>query len=141
MSRRVQVLDHCRALPGSDVGHPFGEQTAVFTVGGTMFALVDLSGEHGRVTLKADPGHAAALVARYEQVTPGYYMNKRHWITVDLTDDLTDDLADDAPDGPPADLVLDLLEDSHALVVAGLPARRRPPPPDAGGRTSPAGPA
>jgi len=59
-------------------------------------------------------------VARHQQVTPGYYMNKRHWITIDLAD---------ATAPFPAGLVDELLEDSYQLVVAGLPARLRPLPP------------
>jgi len=115
------VLGRCRAVPAAHSSYPFGEDTAVFKVGGQMFALVDLTGEHGRVTVKADPGYAAALVARHRQVTPGYYMNKRHWITIDLADTTSAPL--------PASLVNELLEDSYDLVVAGLPARLRPTPP------------
>ncbi len=44
-SRRVQVLECCRALPGSDVGHPSGVATAVPPVGGRMSAPVDLRGD------------------------------------------------------------------------------------------------
>ena len=93
----------------------------MFKVGRKMFALVDLAGAHGRVTVKADPGHAAALVARHPQVTPGYYMNKRHWITVDL--------ADTAKPPLPVGLLDELLDDSYALVAGALPARLRPVPP------------
>ncbi len=121
MSSRGQVLERCSALPAAELSHPFGEDTAVFKVSGKMFALVDLTGKHGRVTVKADPGYAAALVVRHQQITPGYYMNKRHWITVDLGDATCATL--------PAGLVDELLEDSYQLVVAGLPARLRPIPP------------
>ena len=33
------------------------------------------------VILKADPDDAAALRKQYADITPGYHMNKRHWIT------------------------------------------------------------
>lgn len=120
MSSRGQVLERCRALSAAHLSYPFGEDAAVFKVSGKMFALVDLTGKHGRVTVKVDPGYAAALVVRHQQVTPGYYMNKRHWITVDLGD---------ATAPLPTGLVNELLEDSYQLVVAGLPARLRPIPP------------
>lgn len=120
MSSRGQVLERCRALPAAHLSCPFGEDAAVFKVSGKMFALVDLTSEHGRVTVKADPGYAAALVVRHQQVTPGYHMNKRHWITIDLGD---------ATAPLPTGLVNELLEDSYQLVVAGLPARLRPIPP------------
>lgn len=104
----------------------------MFKVGGKMFALVDLTGEHGRVTVKADPGYAAALVEQQQQqITPGYYVNKRHWITVDLADATCATL--------PTGLVEELLEDSYELVVAGLPARLRPLPPAPAPASAPAG--
>lgn len=130
MSSRKQVLDRCRALPAAEPSYPFGEDTEVFKVSGKMFALVDLTGKHGRVTVKADPGHAAAMIARHPQISPGYHMNKRHWITIDLGD---------ATASLPAGLVEDLLQDSYELVVAGLPARLRPLPPAPAPAPAPAG--
>lgn len=119
MPDRLQtVLDRCLTLPGSEPSHPFGEQTLVLKVGGRMFALLD--DERG-VTLKADPGRAAHLVARHPQVTPGYHLDKRHWITVSLADPLPDGLLDD------------LVEESYELVVGLLPRRLRPVPPATAG--------
>lgn len=117
---RERVLKLCLGLPSAEASHPFGEDTAVLKIGGRMFALVDLAGEHGRVTVKADPGYAAALVERHQAVTPGYYMNKRHWVTIDM--------ADTSGGACPVELVEELVEDSYDLVVAGLPARLRPVP-------------
>ena len=107
------LVDRCLELPGSQPTYPFGEETLVLKVGGKMFALVDLTGRHG-ISLKADPHRAAHLVARHPQVTPGYHLDKRHWITVALPDPLPDGLLDD------------LIEESYELVVAGLPKRLRP---------------
>ena len=111
----------CSAMPAAELCHPFGDDTAVFKVVGKMFALVDLRDSRGSVTLKADPGLAAALVRQHPQVSPGYHMDKRHWITIEL---------DDAAAPPlPEGLVEDLVEDSYGLVVARLPVRLRPPGP------------
>lgn len=104
----------CSGLPGALLSHPFGDATAVFTVGGKMFALVGLDDEPGRLTVKCEPGYAATLVAEHEAVVPGYHMDKRHWITVTLGAQ------------PPAELVDELVAESHELVVAVLPKRRRP---------------
>ena len=49
-------------------------------------------------------------------------MNKRHGITIDLSDQA----ADPATAPLPPHLVRDLLVDSYDLVVAGLPARLSP---------------
>ena len=63
---------------------PFGEDTLVFKVGGKMFALVSLDAVPPRTNLKCDPDRALDLRDRYEQVLPGYHMNKKHWNTLIL---------------------------------------------------------
>lgn len=113
---REDVVARCLALAGAHPEQPFGDDTLVIEVGGKMFALVDLTDRRG-VTLKADPGRAAHLVARHPQVTPGYHMDKRHWITVTLDEPL------------PGGLLDDLVEESYELVVSALPRRLRPVPP------------
>lgn len=113
-TRREHVLQVCAARPGAEQGYPFGDRSAVFTVGGRMFAVVGLDGEPGRLTVKCEPGLAAALVTEHVAVVPGYHMDKRHWITLTLDDTV------------PADLVDDLVSGSHELVVDGLPGRLRP---------------
>lgn len=52
------------------------------------------------------------LVAGVPGVTPGYHMNKRHWVTVDLAI-------------VPDDHVRELVTESHAIVVHSLPRRLR----------------
>ncbi|MCW2602901.1 MAG: MmcQ-like protein [Pseudonocardiales bacterium] len=90
--------------------YPFGEQTAVFKVAGKVFALAREEGDPEGITLKCEPDFAVALVRDHEAITPGYHMNKRHWITVVL-------------DGTvPPDLIRDLIEGSYELVA---PSPRR----------------
>jgi predicted DNA-binding protein (MmcQ/YjbR family) len=103
----------CLALPGASLTFPFGEETAVFKVGGKVFAITAAEAPT-HVTLKAEPEDVTGLVDTYEAVTRGYHMNKKHWITVHVDGTL--------PDG----LVEELVEDSYDLVVDGLPARDRP---------------
>jgi predicted DNA-binding protein (MmcQ/YjbR family) len=117
------LLDHVESLIGSQETFPFGPQPAVWRVGGKIFALVSTEGET-RVSLKCDPEFARALVAEHPEIVPGYHLNKRHWITVDLAGDL------------PQDLLEDLVTDSYDLVLAGLPRRLRP---SATGRPGPSG--
>ena len=110
---RDEVLDLCTSLPGAAESYPFGEDVAVFKVGGKMFALVLLTGDPGSVTLKCDPTWALQLRARYEAVRPGYHTNKRHWNTVEL-------------DGTVEDEELrDMIDHSYRLVVSRLPKTQR----------------
>jgi len=57
-----------------------------------MFAVAGLKAEPLRVTLKCEPELSVELRDTYEEITPGYHTNKRHWITVDLTGSLEDGL-------------------------------------------------
>ncbi len=101
----------CLALIGAEKDYPFGPQTAVYRVGGKLFALMGDSGV--AINLKCDPGLAEELRAVYESVRPGYHMNKRHWNTVDL--------AGDVPDA----VLGDMVEDSYDLIVSALPKARQ----------------
>src|SRR5262249_22755954 len=65
-------------------GTPFGPDVLVFKVSGKMFALAALDEVPTTVNLKCDPDLALDLRDRYEQVTPGYHMNKKHWNTVEI---------------------------------------------------------
>ncbi len=71
--------EYCLGKPHVAESAPFGEDTIVFKVGGKIFALASLDDVPARVNLKCDPDLALELRDRYEQVRPGYHMNKKHW--------------------------------------------------------------
>jgi predicted DNA-binding protein (MmcQ/YjbR family) len=64
------------------------------------------------VNLKCDPDLALELRDRYEQVMPGYHMNKKHWNTVGIEGGLAD------PD------LRKMIDHSYNLVAKGLPKPR-----------------
>lgn len=104
------VSEICAALLGSTVDNTFGEQTNVHRVGDKIFALVNIEGR-AIATIKAIPDDALALRAEHEFISPGYYMNKKHWITLDLRADIaTDELEE-------------LIGESHRLVFESLSKR------------------
>ena len=49
-----------------------------------MCAAVCLSGknEPKYITLKLEPEEGNFLRGQYDDIIPGYYMNKQHWITI-----------------------------------------------------------
>ncbi len=111
--RLERVVARCGELAGAELTYPFGDEVAVFKVGGKMFALASLDDEPARLTLKCDPDYASYLTQHFDDVAPGYHMNKRHWITVTLSMALSWDLVDE------------LIADSYQLVVSALPASLR----------------
>jgi predicted DNA-binding protein (MmcQ/YjbR family) len=110
---RDQVLERCSGFPGAVEDYPFGDDVAVFKVGGKMFALVMLTGAPGSVNLKCDPDWALELRAAYDAVRPGYHQNKRHWNTVEL-----DGTVEDGELGG-------MIDHSYELVVRSLPRGER----------------
>lgn len=108
-----ELREHCLSLLGAVEEFPFGPETSVFKVGGKMFALSRLAGSPLSVSLKIDPPLGEQLRASYESVKPGWHLNKKHWVTVELGGDAEDQL------------VRDLIEDSHDLVRPKAKSRRR----------------
>jgi predicted DNA-binding protein (MmcQ/YjbR family) len=103
------LREWCLARSGATEEFPFGEGVSVFKVAGKMFALGRLSSRPLKVSVKCEPELASQLRISYPAIEPGYHLNKRHWNTIVLDGSLPDQL------------VVDMLEDSYDLVVAGLP--------------------
>ncbi|TFC07003.1 MmcQ/YjbR family DNA-binding protein [Cryobacterium adonitolivorans] len=106
------LVEFCLSLPQATESFPFGEETSVFKTSGNgkIFALSALAGEPFKVSLKCDPEEGRALREEFpEHITPGYHLNKKHWITVVL-----DGVVED-------EHVEQLLRDSHALVRPKVP--------------------
>ena len=109
-------------LPGASLEHPFGPDWEVFKVRDKVFMLMtEVTGEP-IVILKSDPEDGRALQEQHDDITPGYHMNKKHWITLHPSGDL------------PAQLVDELVMDSYLLVVENLPRAKRPVDPATFGR-------
>jgi predicted DNA-binding protein (MmcQ/YjbR family) len=111
-------------LPGMHVTHPFGEDWDVYKVRGKVFMLQTAVTGEPIVILKSAPADGWALRKAYEDITPGYHMNKQHWITLH-------------PDGQiDAQLVDDLVTESYLLVVENLPRNQQPVDPEIFGQHS-----
>jgi predicted DNA-binding protein (MmcQ/YjbR family) len=107
------VREYCLSKSGATESAPFGEDTIVFKVGGKIFALASLDDVPARANLKCDPDLALELRDRYEQVRPGYHMNKKHWNTVEVEG------------GIPEVELRKMIDHSYELVVNSLPKGRK----------------
>lgn len=86
-----------------------------YQIGGKMFAAVCLreNNEPYYITLKLEPAEGEFLRTQYEDIIPGYYMNKMHWNSVN-------------PDGAvPDNLLKDLLDKSYQLVLGGFSKKKQ----------------
>jgi predicted DNA-binding protein (MmcQ/YjbR family) len=112
-----------RELPATTLEFPFGPDVDVYKVRGKVFMFHTEVDDERRVVLKALPSDSLALRDAHEDITPGYHMNKRHWISLHPGGDLS------------PDMVEELVTESYRLVVAGLPSAQRPVEPHAFGRS------
>lgn len=82
-----------------------------YFIGGKMFAAICLDDDTNLpyyITLKLEPMEGEFLRQQYEDIIPGYYMNKVHWNSIN-------------PDGNvPDELMRELLDKSYDLVLHGL---------------------
>lgn len=86
-----------------------------YAVGGKMFAAVCLGDDNKPyyITLKLEPSEGDFLRQQYEDIIPGYYMNKIHWNSIN-------------PNGKvPEELLKDLLDKSYDLVLGGFSKKKQ----------------
>jgi predicted DNA-binding protein (MmcQ/YjbR family) len=102
------------SLPGANHSRPFGPDYDVFKVGGKVFAMTtEVRGEK-ILTLKIDPERSKILREIFITLTPGYHMNKQHWISVAAGPGIT------------RSFISGLICDAYDLVAKSLPAKDRP---------------
>ncbi len=86
-----------------------------YHIGEKMFAAICLDDNNKPyyITLKSDPLESEVLRKEYEDIIPGYYMNKLHWNSIRV-------------DGKvPDELMKDLLDKSYRLVLSGLSKKKQ----------------
>lgn len=101
------------ACNGAWEDYPFDDVTTVFKVGKKMFGLISAGKDSLTINLKCDPNLAYDLRNTYDEITPGYHMNKKHWNTVNCEGKL------------PAEEIVKMIEHSYQLVVKSLPKGER----------------
>ena len=81
---KKKVRTYCLTLPLVREDYPFGPDIQVFKIKEKLFALTTTRQGIERVNLKCDPEEAIILREIFEDVIPGYHMNKMHWNTIFL---------------------------------------------------------
>ena len=86
-----------------------------YQIGGKMFAAVCLDDDDRPyyITLKLEPLEGEFWRKQYEDIIPGYYMNKTHWNSVKADGEVPDDI------------LKDLLEKSYQIVFGSLSKKKQ----------------
>jgi len=105
------IIQFCGQLLGVEETFPFDEKTLVWKVMNKMFCVGDVENFHS-ITVKCQPDRALLLREEHPQIRPGYHMNNKHWITINL-------------EGMDQPLVFELIQNSYQLVVQKLPVKQK----------------
>jgi predicted DNA-binding protein (MmcQ/YjbR family) len=105
-----ELREYCLQKKGVTENFPFGEETLVFKVADKIFLLAGLD-EANRFNAKCDPERAIELRAKYEEVIPGWHMNKKHWNTVYIDGHLSNKV------------IKEIIDHSYELVFKSLPKK------------------
>ena len=102
-----QAITLCHTFSDAYLDYPFGPEWAVMRhgEGGKSFALIYEHQGCPCINLKAEPVEVVVLSQAYAAITPGYHMNKRHWLTVVLDDTV------------PLAMLTDLVAQSYRLTL------------------------
>ena len=105
---KKKVRTYCLTLPLVREDYPFGPDVQVFKIKEKLFAIMTTRQGIERVNLKCDPEEAIILREIFDDVIPGYHMNKMHWNTIILSGSI--------PDGE----IKRMIDRSYCLVVKKL---------------------
>lgn len=106
---RQELVDYFLSFPFAKETYPFDEVTAVFKVGGKMFSLMSVKeSDRLSINLKNTPDQNILMRQIYEDVIPGYHMNKDHWNTVYCDREL------------PQNTIFKMIDDSYDIVYRSL---------------------
>lgn len=109
--KSYQWLDEClQKQPSTEKEFQPAWQAYKYLLCGKMYAYIGIDDRNGRpiITLKLEPAFSDMLRSKYEDIVPGYYMNKIHWSSVYLDGDV------------PQDVVTDIVNASYKLVRSSL---------------------
>jgi len=103
------IEDYCLFKKGVEKEYKAEWEALLYKVGGKMFVMQGQDNE-GRsiITVKLEPPYGEFLRNEYDDIRPGYYMNKLHWNSVDLNGSVSDDL------------LKTMLDQSYELVLHSL---------------------
>lgn len=88
---REETIEYFLSKRGAVEERPFNEFVPVFKVGGKMFALYNVHEKRSSINLKYYKDDIHEIRCAWDDITPGYHMNKNHWNTVYIDGELDDE--------------------------------------------------
>lgn len=100
---------YCLSKKGAEKDFKAEWNATRYMIRGKMFAMMggDKAGDP-IISLKLEPAYGELLRSEYQDIIPGYYMNKVHWNSLYLEGNVPDDI------------VRDMIDRSYNLILGGL---------------------
>ena len=101
--------EYCLSKAGAEKDFKEEWQATRYMIRGKMFAMQG-GDKNGKpiITVKLAPMDGQVLRSQFQDIIPGYYMNKEHWNSLYLEGSVPDDV------------VKDMLDQSHALIFNSM---------------------
>ncbi|MDR0928077.1 MAG: MmcQ/YjbR family DNA-binding protein [Ignavibacteria bacterium] len=101
-------------MKGVEVEYKAEWDAILYKIGGKIFAMVgnDKDG-NDVISMKLLPEYGIELREKYDDIAPGYHLNKVHWNSMQLNGNVPDDVAKT------------MLTQSYNLVFAGLTKKQQ----------------
>lgn len=108
------IDEYCLSKKGAEKDYKQEWEATRYLIGEKMFALQGEDKDKNEIlTLKCQPPVGLSLREQYKHISPGYYMNKVHWNSVDLSGDVPDDV------------LKQMIDMSYELVLGSLSKKRQ----------------
>lgn len=104
------IYQFCLSLPYVTEDSPFGEDNVVFRIENKVFIILFLEKKPNIFNTKCLPKLGKYFREHYTQITEGYHMNKKHWISVSY-------------ETLPEDFVKNLIIHSYETIYGRLPKK------------------
>ena len=103
------IQSHCLSKKGAEEDYKQEWDAIRYSVRGKMFALIgNDAAKTPIISLKHNPERGEELREKYEDIIPGYYMNKTHWSSVFLNGQV------------PENVLKQMLNESYELIFNSL---------------------
>lgn len=106
------IREYCLSKSSTTESTPFDEEIIVFKVFNKIFCLLNPNPPFS-LNLKCLPEKAIELREEYEEISPGFHMNKKHWNTIELDGNLS------------WNLIKEMIDNSYNLVVKKMPKKHQ----------------
>lgn len=84
-----ELKDYLTNRPAIACSRPYSKSLLVYSINGKPFAYLETGKQLLNLSVKVDPRLAKLLKTKYEEVSDGYKLNPREWITIVVSGQLS----------------------------------------------------